>query len=399
MKRMISTKCACALSLAFLFGAACAQEEEAAQQQEPATQQEGDAQAADKAEQKAADGDELVIPAAPAAEPRVFHPLVRCKEMAGVVEVLKPRTEGWTAVEEGRYYPLGSAFRASSTKEGGAPKAVFEFGKEATVVVTNDAEFATREVPIGEKTRTLELRAGRIGVNLPRTLRDGLFSVAAPHFLCRNLAGESVFDYEKSGDGDKAVVRVVTGSMALDGRHYRIARMGSANQIGIRTSADALATVLTGESGDYAVMLEQGVIRQRDFDTGESKEISKTTEFQLSPQCVVKIFRLKSEVGGRMVVSMLTFNPSGEMKNRFTFAEGLYNVNSGEEVIVTAVKEIDKEAEASGKDKDGEDKKDGEDAKSEDGEEKKDDAKQGESQSSGGAAVETPALETPEVSF
>ena len=391
MKWTAYTKRACAFSIAFLFGVAFAQEEESA------AQQDGEAQSAGQAEQKAEGGEEFVIPAAPAAEARVFHTLVRCKEVSGgVVEALKPRTSGWTPVEEGRFYPLGSAFRAVSTKEGGVPYAVFEFGKEATLVVTNDAEFATREVAVGEQTRTVELRGGRVSVNLPRTLRDGLFSVAAPHFLCRNLAGESVFDYEKSGDGDMATVRVVTGSLALDGRHYRIARMGSANQIGIRTSADALATILTGESGDYAVTLEQGIVRQKDFDTGENKEIAKTTDFQLSPQCAVKIFRLKSEVGGRMIVSMLTFNPSGEIKNRFTFAEGLFSVNTGEEVIVTAVKEIEKDAEGKPGEKS---EKEGE-AASEGGEEKKEEQQQGESQSSGGGgAVETPALETPEVSF
>lgn len=390
MKWTANTKSACAFSIALLFGVAFAQEEESS------AQQNGEAQATGQAEQKAEGGEEFAIPAAPAAEARVFHTLVRCKEVyGGTVEALKPRTSGWVSVEEGRFYPLGSAFRAVSTKEGGAPYAVFEFGKEATLVVTNDAEFATREVAPAEQTRTVELRGGRFSVKLPRTLRDGLFSVAAPHFICRNLAGESIFDYEKSGDGDMATVRVVTGSLALDGRHYRIARMGSANQIGIRTSADALATVLTGESGDYAVTLEQGVIRQKDFDTGENKEIAKTTDFQLSPQCAVKIFRLKSAVGGRMIVSMLTFTPSGEIKNRFTFAEGLFSVNTGEEVVVTAVKEIDKEGEA----KPGEKDEKGESA-SEDGEEKKEEGQQGDAQSGGGAAaVETPALETPEVSF
>ena len=234
-------------------------------------------------------------------------------------------------------------------------------------------------------------------VKLPRTMHDGLFSVAAPHFVCRNLAGESVFDYDGSGDGDKAVVRVVMGSLAIDGRHYRIARMGSANQIGIRTSADALATVLTGESGDFTVTLEQGLVQQRDFDTGELKKVEKKTDFQLSPQCVVKLFRMKSEVGGRMIVSVLTLNPSGEIRNRFTFAEGLYNVNTGEEVVATAVKDIDKEAEKTEESKEGESK---EGESGEGGENGGGEAKQDEQKADGeSAATSTPAVETPEVSF
>ena len=385
MKRTISIRGACALSVALLFGFAFAQEDAAAGEA-------ADAGGEKPAEEKAAEAEDSPIPAAQAEAPRVFHALVRCKEVSGTVEVLKPRTEGWTAVEEGRYYPLGSAFRSVAVK-GEEAAAVFEFGPESFVSISGPAEFATREAPTDAKDRVLELRAGRVTVKLPRTMTDGLFSVAAPHFTCRNLAGESVFDYDASGDGDKAVVRVVMGSLALDGRHYRIARMSSANQIGIRTSEDALATVLTGESGDYAVTLDQGVMRQRDFDTGENKEIVKTTSFQLSPQCVVKLFRSKSEVGGRMIVSVLTMNPSGEVKNRYTFAEGLYNVNTGEEIVVTAVKDIDKDVEKSGESKE-DSAGEGEKAEgAEGGEAKEADQKQE------GGAVETPAVETPDVSF
>jgi len=34
-----------------------------------------------------------------------------------------------------------------------------------------------------------------------------------------------------------------------------------------------------------------------------------------------------------MAVSVMTFDPTGEMRNRFTFAEGAASVNFGEEVV------------------------------------------------------------------
>ena len=63
----------------------------------------------------------------------------------------------------------------------------------------------------------------------------------------------------------------------------------------------------------------------------------KTLDFLLSPKCAIKIFRAKASVGGGTSVSMMTFGASGDMLNRFAFAEGRSNVNSGELVISTKV--------------------------------------------------------------
>ncbi len=272
-----------------------------------------------------------------------FYPLVRCVQSEGLVQIQKPGSSDWIKAEEGRFYPLGSVFRA--VKADAAPlTAVFAFGKEATLTMTNTAEFATSAIEIGGTSREVILKNGKINFNLPRALKDGFFTVSAPFFKCTNLAGESVFDYTKQADGDEAVIRVVTGALALEGRHYKIVRMGAANQIRIRTTGDDLFTSLRGESGDYKVLLDQGIVTEKDFVTGTTQDMPKTLEFSLSPQCAVKIFRATSAVGGRMVVSMMTFNPAGHMMNRCAFAENRANVNSGELVIETIVSESKKSA-------------------------------------------------------
>jgi hypothetical protein len=177
------------------------------------------------------------------------------------------------------------------------------------------------------------LKSGRVRLNLPRTLKEGLFFVTAPYFTCSNLAGESLFDYKVLSDGDEGVVRCVTGTMSLEGRHYKIPRMAAANQVRIRSSVDDLFSWLRGESGDSKVVLDQGMVVEKNFETGEEKDVSKTLEFTLSPRCAVKIFRRRSPVGGNMLVSTMTFDASGEIKNRRAFAEGRSNVNSGELVL------------------------------------------------------------------
>lgn len=288
--------------------------------------------------------DEVAAPAASKPE-KAFYPLMRCVRAEGKVQVLKPRTADWVDAAEGRYYPFGSVVRALG--EGAeAPRAEFALGEKAAVVLDRAAEFATREIEIGAPARALELKGGRVTLKLPRSLGEGLFKVVAPAFSCENIAGESVFDYANTHDGDEAVVRCVTGFISLKGSHYVISRMGAANQIRIRTTGDRLFTSIRGESGNCMVTLDQGLGTQKNFETGEVKDVPKTLGFPLSPQCAIKIFRAKSTVGGGMSVSMMTFGASGDMLNRFAFAEGRSNVNSGELVISTKVPESAKGAKA-----------------------------------------------------
>ena len=290
------------------------------------------AQDAEEAPAAAAAEDGLPSPQ-PEAKP--FTSLFKCERVTGAAQVLKAGASEWTPIKEGHFYPLGSSVR--TLKEAGASSsAVFTFGPESSLKLEGAAEVATRPIEIGESARTVELKSGRVMLNLPRTLKEGLFSVAAPYFTCSNLAGESVLDYQVLPDGDEVVVRCVTGTMSLEGRHYKIPRMAAANQVRIRSTGDDLFSWLRGESGDSKVVLDQGMVVEKNFETGDEKDVPKMLEFTLSPRCAIKIFRRRSPVGGNMLVSTMTFDASGEIKNRCAFAEGRSNVNSGELVAAPA---------------------------------------------------------------
>lgn len=298
------------------------------------------AYAEDEEEAKPAAEGEAVegLPAAASKPEKFFFPLVQCRLIDGCdVKVQKPKSTDWVVAEEGRYYPLGSTFRVESAEGGAAIKAEFAFGGKAVVKATNAVEFATEEIEIGAQSRTVLLKNGRLMLDLPRTLPDGMFLVKAPFFACMNLAGESMFDYALTGDGDEVVVRCVTGAMAIEGSHYKIARIGAANQVRIRTTKDNLFTSLRGESGDYVVTLDQGIVQDKNFETGEVRDVPKSLDFSLSPQCAVKIFRRKAAIAGRMIVSVMTFNPAGYILNRCVFAENRANVNSGELVVPDSI--------------------------------------------------------------
>jgi uncharacterized protein YaiE (UPF0345 family) len=280
----------------------------------------------------------------------VFTPLVRCVAAKGIVEVMLPRSENWVSAKVGKYYPLGSSFRTIGADQNGAvdSSAEFKFGPKSVVSMSGAAEFGTKEISIGELKREMTVVSGQVKILLPRTLKDGMFSVKMPNFEVFNMAGESSFErtIDKAGDGDEAVVRVVTGAVSLTGRHYKIERMGVANQIRIRSTKDNLFTSLRGESGDYVVKLDQGVMEQiKDFETGEKGNVKRTLDFRLSPQCAVKIWRAKALIGDRTVVSMMTFGTSGNLMNRCSYAEDRPQINSGEMVIAESAKEADQKDE------------------------------------------------------
>ena len=279
--------------------------------------------------EEAAEGLDPALVKAAAAKPTAkhFHALVRFSLTSGEVLVKFPREKEFKQAVEGKFYPNGSSFRTV----GGVTE--FEFGKDAVLKVTGDAEFSTREDDLAATSRAVMPVRGSFTVSLPRTLPTGLFSMAFPNFTAKDLAGESRYELTPSGDGDEAVVHVITGMLALEGPHYKVERMSAADRMRIRTTGDALFTSLRGEAGDYKVSLDQGCSTYKDPITGEVKKQDRRLDFSLTPQCAIKIFRKRAQVGGRMAVSVMTFDPAGEMRNRYTFAEGAASVNFGEEVV------------------------------------------------------------------
>jgi hypothetical protein len=264
------------------------------------------------------------------ATARHYHALVKLAYANENVLVKLPRQAEFKSAKEGKFYPNGATFRVTAS---GAEPVVFEFGPESFVKVSGNAEFGTREVPMGGNTRTVTMVNGQISVSLPRTMPTGLFTVAYPNFTVKDLAGESSHELTPSGDGDEAVVHVITGMLAIDGAHYNVARMSAADRVRIRTTGESLFTSLRGESGDYKVTLDQGVTVYRDPIAGTEKEQARKLDYSLTPQCAIKIFRKRSQIGGRVAVSVMTFDPAGEIRNRYTFAEGTPKVNFGEEII------------------------------------------------------------------
>ena len=260
---------------------------------------------------------------------RLLKTLPFCLRLEGSAEVLKPGETAWTAIEEGKFYPLGSAFRTTDDKS----RVQIQFGDREDVSVEINAyvsSFGTRFQPLGEKSRTILLKSGVITVKLPRNMPAGVFSVAAPGFEVKNMKGMSRYAYTRTVDGDVAQIRCLTGSLAIEGRNFLFPEVKTACEVKIRSSQDQLFTGLYGNRGDSIVQLDQGVKSVMDYSTGESHVEKTPLEWKLSPKTAVRIHRAVPNIGDRMSVTVMTFDAAGTLKNRCAFTEGRCEVNTGE---------------------------------------------------------------------
>ena len=261
---------------------------------------------------------------------RVFTSLPFCSMLDGHGEVKKPGSNEWEPAAEGVYYPLGTEYRVTDDKSQMDIRFSPLLTDAIVVSMKTPSAFATREQVLGEKTRSIVLREGTVNISLPRNLPDGLFSIVSEGFKIVNPKGDSRIAYIRTTDGEAAQIRCVTGTLSIEGRHFKFPELKAANEVKIRTSQDKLFTGLYGNRGDCMVHLDQGLKQVKNFATGETTVESKPLEWKLSPRTAVRIHRAMPSIGERMSVTVMTFDASGGLKNRCAFAEGREDVNSGE---------------------------------------------------------------------
>lgn len=305
---------------------------------------------ADEAEEtEVASSDEVMAGILPKKEPpkASFTTLPLCRRVEGASFVRALGAKEWSPAEEGRFYPLGTSFRTE-----GKARMTVSFSSESSVFISGDAEFGTRQQGLGVPSRTIVLLKGALELKLPDNMPSNSFYVAAPGFTVKNPAGESRYVYEDMGDGDKVTVSCKTGSLSVEGRHFEIPVMRSANIVVIRTSRDMLSTFLYGTSGDYMVKLDKNMRFKEEI--GDDGKMTRTeehefAEFRLSPATKVVINRSVPAIGERMSAFIMAFNASGELMGEgITVCEGRAEINGGDVVAREKVdsKELEKRAAA-----------------------------------------------------
>ena len=287
------------------------------------------AQEEETASETSASAAEAAVVAAPqkAGATSAFTTLPFCRACEGTAEVQLPGLD-WAPVEDGKFYPLGSAFRTR-----GDGKLTLAFGPESAATISGDASFGTLAQAIGVKSRTVILGEGTLELALADNLPEGAFFVTAADFTVKNPAGESRYAYEKTAFGSRTVIRCVTGTLGLSGRHFEIPQMRAANELVLTGEHDHLVTVLENTSGDYVISLDEGVRFESEIAEDGSavqKTVAEKAEIKLSPKMKVSIHRKVPSVGERMSVFVMAFDAAGNpMGPGVSFCEGRAEINSG----------------------------------------------------------------------
>lgn len=260
------------------------------------------------------------------SEPKYFYTLPQCSYANGLVEVLLPGQKEWQAAEIGRHYPFTTVFRSATPSS----KIKISFGKTVHVLMNGVGSFSTKNEEIGAKTRTVVLGEGKIKLLLPQNIRSGYFFVSAPGFKAADLSGESEYTRKVFGDGDEVLIKCISGSIDVVGRHYTLSKMQAQSSVRIRTSHDILFSRIEGVTGDTLAKIDQGLFEVKNYETGTSTIEQKFLDWKVSPQTNIRIHRAKSASSENISVTAMTFDASGVMCNCASFVENRYEINSGE---------------------------------------------------------------------
>lgn len=259
-------------------------------------------------------------------EVKYFTALPYCSFVEGSAEVLVPGAKEYVPVQENRFYPFTSVFRTTAPTS----KLKVSFGKTSHVLLRGVGSFSSKDEQIGSKQRTLVLGEGKVKLLLPQNMRSGYFFVSSIGFRATDLSGESEYERKLTGDGDDVLVKCVSGSMNVEGRHFLLSRLQAQNAVRIRTSHDVLFTRIEGISGDLAAKLDQGLVEVKNYETGTSVIEQKFLNWKVSPMTNIRIHRAKPSLSENMAVTLMTFDASGVMCNCTSFVEKHYEINSGE---------------------------------------------------------------------
>jgi len=252
-----------------------------------------------------------------------FDFLVRLVNIQGSCEVNNPDTKQFVPAQNNKAYPLGTVVR---TGAGSSVSLLFSAQESVQILEKTETSFAA--AVSNANARVIRLVSGKIKTNFRDNLPEGSFCIETANTVCKNVAGRADFSLSTEANYESFQVATITGVSLIQGPQFRIPALRAANTINIQTALDRSLTRLTSVSGDFSIQLENGT------DT--------PVAYGMSPKAVVKIWREKAAVGGRLIISTLVVSPTGKAHHRFAYADGRADLATGELISAQEVEEKEK---------------------------------------------------------
>lgn len=253
----------------------------------------------------------------------LFEPLFKISKVTGDVRIVKPGSDVPELALESHAYPYGSKVIVGKQ----SPKGKNPVKPEVHLVLSRDHQFKLYEggeltISHGaegdEAKKVLDLAAGRLGTFITiSTVKTGgaedagvdaainAVTVKTPLAECHKLTERNEITVADEGAFSKCVFATGGGLMEVAGPQYKISGMRRNSAVEIFGDKDF--TRITNLVGEFIGEVDRGL------DNKES--------VPFKTRCVVKIWRLYAEIGGRMAVSVMIAHPNGSI-NSYAYLDG-----------------------------------------------------------------------------
>ena len=258
-----------------------------------------------------------------------FNNLFRIMSPRGDCQIQRPGQEAFEPVIKGKAYPYGSLLRCGKESE----MIISLSEKDAIALMANSFAAAELDREDGDR-RIFSLKQGEIKARLDVLNTNASVIIDSPVGRCVSMVGNAKLKVLSTpGENTFEITAGPSCQVRLVGPQFVIPELKVGNSISISTLSDNSQTRIRDIAGDYRIFVNKGL--ELNPMPSESEESDILLPVDMSAQSMVKIWREKAPVGGRLIVSVLATGPDGKGRESYAFAVGRNNVVTRSNVFDT----------------------------------------------------------------
>lgn len=202
---------------------------------------------------------------------------------------------------------------------------VISLSEADAVAMTGDSVVLAKLDREAGNRKVISLMQGEIKARLDVLNTNASVIIDSPVGRCVSMVGNAKIKLTSApGEDTLEMTAGASCQVRLVGPQFVIPELKVGNSISISTLTDNSQTRIRDIAGDYRIFVNKGL----EFNPmpSESEEADVLLPVAMSAQSMVKIWREKAPVGGRLIVSVLATGPDGKGRESYAFAVGRNNV-------------------------------------------------------------------------
>ena len=249
-----------------------------------------------------------------------FNNLFRIMSPRGDCQIRRLGQEAFEPVIKGKAYPFGSLLRCGKDSE-----MIISLSEKDAVAMMGESVVTAKLDREDGNRRIISLMQGEIKARLDVLNTNASVIIDSPVGRCVSMVGNAKIKLATTpGEDTLEVTAGASCQVRLVGPQFVIPELKVGQSIAISTLTDNSQTRIRDVAGDYRIFVNKGL----EFNPmpSESEEADVLLPVAMSAQSMVKIWREKAPIGGRLIVSVLATGPDGKGRESYAFAVGRNNV-------------------------------------------------------------------------